>query len=275
MYRAASAVGLMLLLSACATSRSFTPVAEHKLRQASLDEVLAAHERYCNGLASLIASGELTVADLRAGRSHTIDVHLATRRGGQLYLKGSVAVVTAIELVSDGQRVWFRVPKKKKVWTGSATAAPPAGSSEKDETSDKEAAPYEALRPRDVTQALLPEPLAPAADESVVFEADETSFSLTLAKVAQGRGLVTRRVWLDRETLQLARARYYDQKGDLESEVRFLAWQGDGPRRISISRPAEGHSATFVFSKRRPNASIPDPAFVPVISDDYTVVEID
>jgi len=266
---------MALLLSGCATSHSFTPVAERKLRQATLDEVLGAHERYCSDQTSLIASGELTVADLRKGRSHTIDVHLATRRGGQLYLKGSVAVVTAIELVSDGQRVWFRVPKKKKVWTGSATAAPPAESSENDETGDKEATPYEALRPRDVTRALLPEPLAPAADESVVFDADETSFSLTLAKVDQGRGLARRRVWLDRETLQLARARYYDQKGDLESEVRFSAWQEDGPRRIKISRPAEGYAATFVFSKRRPNASVPDRAFVPVIPDDYTVVEID
>jgi outer membrane lipoprotein-sorting protein len=273
--RLSLAAGLVVLVAGCATSRSITRVAERKLRQASLEDVLAAHESYCNGLKSLSASGDLTVADLRAGRSHTIDVRLAARRGGQLYLKGSVAVVTAIELVSDGERVFFRVPKKKKVWTGKATASPPAESSQKDDAKDKEAAPYEALRPRDVTRALLPEPLSPTADEAIVFEADEQAFSLALVTLDQGRGRVRRRVWLDRETLRLSRSRHYDETGDLESEARFTAWQDDGPRRVSVSRPGEGYSASFIFSRQRQNATIPDQAFVPVIPDDHTVVEID
>jgi outer membrane lipoprotein-sorting protein len=275
-WRLCLAAGLIGWLTGCApVTRSITRVPKQELRHASLEEVLAAHESYCEGLKSLSAAGDLTVADLRAGRSHTIDVRLAARRDGQLYLKGSVAVVTVLELVSDGERAWFRIPRKKRVWTGSARAAAPTEPAAQGETTDDEAAPYEALRPYDLTAALLPERLAPAADDSLVFEADERTFSLALVKLEQGRGRVSRRVWLDRATLQLSRTRHYDASGDLVSETRFMAWKDGWPRRVSVTRADEGYVASFVFSKLRPNASVPDRAFEPVIPDDHTVAEID
>jgi hypothetical protein len=238
--------------------------------------VLDAHESYTTGLESFSASGDLTVSDRRAGKAHTIDVRVAARRGGRLYLKGSVAVVTAIELVSDGERVTFRVPRKKKVWTGAADATPPAeaGAGDSGEEED-ESAPYESLRPSDLLRALLPEPLVPTADQGVVLEADERSFSLALVQLEGGRGRVLRRVWLDRETLELSRARHFDETGDLESESRFVAWKDGWPQRVSISRPGEGFAASFVFTSFKPNANVPDKAFVPIIPDDYAVVEID
>ena len=56
------------------------------------------------------------------------------------------------EVVADGQRFWFQVPSRKTVWTGLSGAAHRADSDE---------APYYALRPSDVTSALLPEPFLP------------------------------------------------------------------------------------------------------------------
>lgn len=261
---------LGLATTACATSRSIPTSAWRSPRQATASEVLAAFDGYCNGLESLSASGELTVSDLRAGKARSAGVRIAARRGGRLYLKGSVAMVTALEVVSDGERFWFRLPSKKKIWTGPADSRPPI-----DDGEEEQEAPYRALRPRDVTQALLPEPLALGPGEVIVFEADPRAFSLALVSLEQGRGRARRRVWLDRETLRLARVRTYDEAGELESEVRFDAWQEGSPWRVTIGRPQEGYRASLILSKVQPNARVPDRAFVPRLPDGHALIEIE
>jgi hypothetical protein len=69
-----------------------------------------------------------------------VGVRFVAARGGRLYLKGSVLVVTALEVVSDGERFWFQVLSKKTVWTG------PNDAGNRAEGADK--APYYALRSR-------------------------------------------------------------------------------------------------------------------------------
>jgi outer membrane lipoprotein-sorting protein len=239
-----------------------TPV--RPLRTATPDEVLAAYEAYAKGNETLSASGDLEVRDLRAGRARKIGIRLVASRGGKLYLKGSVAVVTAMEVVADGQRFWFQVPSRQTVWTGLSGAAHRAESDD---------APYYALRPSDVTSALLPEPLAPGPGDAVLFEADRDSFGLALA--AQGaRETARRRVWLDRETLRPSRLRRYDERGELVSEVRIGAWQGETPRRVQIDRPAEGYEAVLDFDKVERNVPVPAQAFVPRTPAGYKIVEV-
>src|SRR5438445_12579470 len=214
-----------------ARPRTIPPVPARPLRVASLDEVLAAYEAYANGNETLSASGELEVRDLRAGRARKLGVRLVASRGGKLYLKGSIAVVTALEVVADGERFWFQVPSRKTVWTGKSGAGHRA---------EGDNAPYYALRPSDVNSALLPEPLLPGARDAVVFEADPESFSIALAPQG-GREVVRRRGWLDRETLRPIRLRLYDERGEVISEARLGGWQAGAPRRIQIDRPAEGY----------------------------------
>ena len=90
-------------------------------------------------------------------------------RGGRLYLKGSVAVVTALEVVADGERFWFQVPSQKTVWTGAAAAAAPRGRGD-------EQAPYYALRPADVTSPSCPSRWRPAPARPSLLEADRETF---------------------------------------------------------------------------------------------------
>jgi len=266
-----AAVALVTILGACVSApTTITKVPRKQLRQATLDEVLGAYDDYCRGLESLSGSGDLTVGDLRAGKARTVGVRLAASRGGRLYIKGSVAVVTAFEIVSDGVRFWFRLPTKNKVWTGPAQAPPPVEEGEEDEP-----APYKALRPGDLALALLPEPLAPTAEDALVLEADSHFFSLALLRLDGGRGLVRRRVWLERETLRLARTRYYDENGDLESESRVMAWKEGAPRRISITRPDDGYVATFILSKLKTNVPIPEQAFEPRIPEGDEIIEVE
>lgn len=263
---------LIALFAGCARERRI-PSAEIlpplPYRQAGLDEVLAAYESYARGLTSVSGSGDLGVSDLRKGRSRRIGVRVLAQRGGRLYLKGSVTVVTVLEVVSDGARFWFSVPSKKTVWTGPAQSARTA-----DESADTEA-PYRALRPQEVSRALLPEPLAPQPGDSLVFEAEPRSFSLTLVRSAGGRGVVRRRVSLSRDTLQLVRASHYNADGELESEARFASWSNGSPQRVTIFRPREGYEAAFALDKMETNVSVPDRLFAPRLPEGYSIVEVE
>jgi len=264
-WRAAALLLVLLLGAAClARPKTIPAVPARRLRAASPDEVLAAYEAYANGNETLSASGDLEVRDLRAGRARKLGVRLVASRGGKLYLKGSVAVVTAMEVVADGQRFWFQVPSRKTVWTGLSGAAHRA---------ESEDAPYYALRPSDVTSALLPEPLAPGPGDAVLFEADRDTFGLALAPRG-ARETARRRVWLDRETMRPSRLRRYDERGELVSEVQIGDWENGSPQRIQIDRPAEGYEAVFDLDNVERNVPVPAQAFVPRTPAGYKVVEV-
>jgi len=260
-------VCLGLALASCVRARAIPRVSLTPPRAASLDEVLAAYDGYCKRMQTLSASGDMDVRDLRAGKARKLDVRLVAARGGRLYLKGAVAVVTALEVVSDGARFWFQVPSKKTVWTGDAAEAAPSGAATED-------APYYALRPADVTQALLPEPFDPEGTETVLLEADRETFSLSLARLDGRRGHVRRRVWLDRQTLRPVRLSTYDERGDVRTEARLSGWTASGPQRVDIARPLDGYEAAFSFDRVESNVAVPERAFAPRTPPEYKVVEV-
>jgi outer membrane lipoprotein-sorting protein len=231
------------------------------------EEALAAYQAYCRSVESVSASGDLEVRDLRAGKTQRLGVRLVAGRGGRLYIKGSVAVVTALEVVADGRRFWVQVPSKKTVWTGPAESGPGADAG-------TEEAPYHALRPADVVEALVPEPLAPGDGEALVMEAEGTGVSLTLADLHQGRGRARRQVTVERGTLRPLRLRRFDARGELQAEVRLGDWRDGSPRRVSIVRPAEGYEAAFALEKVQRNVALPERAFVPRTPASYRVVEV-
>jgi outer membrane lipoprotein-sorting protein len=265
--KALAASVLLALAAACASARpGIAPMLRRSLRAATLDEVLTAYDQYCGGYDTLRASGDLDLRDLGSGKSQKLGIHVVAARGGRLYLKGSVAVVSALEVVSDGKQFWFQLPTKKKVWTGEASLSAPEAADEQ--------APYHVLRPADVTMALVPEPLAPGPGDSVVLEADAQNFSLTLARIVDGRGMARRRVWLSRETLQPSRLRVYDAHGDVSSDCALSAFQDGAPRSITIRRPAQGYEAAFTLQKVERNVSVPEKAFTGRVPEGFAVVEV-
>jgi outer membrane lipoprotein-sorting protein len=236
------------------------------LRAATLEEVVAAYDGYCKGIRSVSASGDLDVRDYRAGQGRRLGVRLVATRGGHLYLKASVAVMTALEVVADGERFWFQLPGKKTTWTGRSDVPPRV---------EDDQAPYYVLRPADLTSALLLEPLEPRATDMLVLEGDREAFSVTLSRGDGTRAVARRRIWLDRETLLPLRTRTYDERGDVLNEVRLGDWLGRAARRIVVSRPAQGYEAAFAFERVETNVSIPGRAFVPRIPQGYQIIEVD
>ncbi len=256
-----------LALAGCAGAPLTRPVAPlPPLRAASLEEVVAAYDAFCTGASTLSASGNLDVRDRRTGRSRSLGVRVVAARGGRLYLKGSIAVITALEVVSNGERFWFQVPSRHTVWTG-----PAAGEAREAEA---DSAPYYALRPSDVTAALLPEPLAPSPSDTLLLEGDREAFTVTTASLEGGRGLVRRRVSVARGTLLPARVRTYDGRGNIASDVTYAAWTEGRPRDVLIRRPQEGYEAEFRLDKVQANAPAPERAFAPRLPEGYKVVEV-
>lgn len=257
--------------SGCAWRARPIPVADLRpLRAATLAEVLQAHEDATKALATLSASGRLELFDRRGGRRRDFGARVLCGRGGRLYLKASVAVVTALEATSDGSTFWLSVPSRRKVWTGDATRPPRVDST------DAAGHDFDALRPSDLAAALLPEPLDPRPGEVLLFEGDREAFSLALgASDAEGRGRVRRRVFLDRETLHLLRARTYDAAGSLELETTFGDWRDGLPWRVGVARPDEGYEARLTFDQAKANRALPEQAFRPRLPPDWEVVELD
>ena len=255
-------------LSACVTHTIATPLAPLRSpRAATLEEVVSAYDGFCRGTSTLSAQGDFDVRDLRAGKARRIGVRVLAGRGGRLYLKGSVAVVTALEVVADGQRFWFRLPSKKTVWTGATDAM-------LDESAESEQAPYYALRPADLVSALLPEPLEPDADEAVVLDGDAQVFGLSVARLQDGRGAARRRVLLDRETLKPSLERTYDAAGLPVREVRYSDWREGSPHRVLVARPRQGYEAEFTFDKIETNVTLPERAFAERPAEGYRVIEV-
>jgi hypothetical protein len=233
------------------------------VRAASLEEALEAFEGYCRGISTLSASGDLDVRDHRAGQARKVGIRLVAGRGGRLYLKGSVAVVTALEVAADGERFWFQIPARKTVWTGRADGSPRA---------EDEQAPYYALRPADVVAALLPEPLAPRSEEVLLLDGDGEGLTLTVG--SRARGPARRAVRLERASLRPLGERRFDEGGDVAAVFTYGAWDGRFPRRIVVGRPAQGYEAEFSLDRVDLNAAVPDRAFVPRVPADYKVVEV-
>ena len=254
--------------AACVTRNLATPVVPLRpLRAATLEEVVAAYDGFCRGVSTLSATGDLDVRDLRGGRARRLGVRVLAGRGGRLYVKGSVAVVTALEVVADGQRFWLRLPSKKTVWTGSADAI-------LDPSAESEQAPYYALRPSDLVFALLPEPLELAPGEALVLDGDASTFGLSVARMEAGRGSARCRVLVDRETLKPSLVRTYDDLGLPLREVRYSDWREGSPRRVLVARPRQGYEAEFSLDKVETNVALPERAFAERPAEGYKVIEI-
>jgi hypothetical protein len=252
----------------CVTRTLATPAAPFRPpRAAGLEEVVAAYDGFCRKLTTFSASGDLDVRDLRHGKGRRVGVRVLAGRGGKLYVKGTVAVMTALEVVADGQRFWFRLPSKRTVWTGPAAAAVGEGASAED-------APYYALRPADLVSAFLPDPLALEEQEALILEGGRDAFAVTLARVGGREGTARRQVGLAAETLQPAWTRSYDGEGALLREVRYADWRDGAARHVTISRPREGYEAEFFLDSVETNLSLPERAFLERPADGYTVVDV-
>ena len=218
-------------------------------REASLEEVLAAYDLYCNGIETFKAAGEMELRNTRTGRVRRFRFDVAaSREGVRLEQRDGDA---GFVLVSADGAFALRSAADGRIWRGAAD----------EPLRSLRDIPLEALRPTDLASALVPAPLTAQPDEALFMEGERSHFALTLTRRRSGHAVARRQVFLERASLRLQRALSFDADGNLLSEVSWRRWRDGVPREILVTRPLDGTLARLELDRAAPNAPVPPGSF--------------
>jgi hypothetical protein len=218
-------------------------------REASLEEVLAAYDLYCDGIETFKAAGEMELRNTRTGRAHRFRFDLlASREGVRLEQRDAD---TGFVLVSDDGAFALQSRADGRTWRGAADEPLPSLSD----------IPLEALRPSDLATAFVPAALTAQSDEALFMEGERSRFALTLTRRRSGHGVAHRQVFLERASLRLQRVLSFDADGNLRSEVSWHRWRDGVPREILVTRPLDGTLARLELDRAAPNAPVAPGSF--------------
>ena len=218
-------------------------------REASLDEVLAAYDLYCDGIDTFKATGEMELRNTRTGRAGRLRFDLvASREGIRLEQRGGGP---GFVLVSRDGEFALQSAADGRHWRGAADEPLPS----------LRDFPLEALRPSDLSSAFVPSPLTAQPDEALFMEGERSRFAVTLTRRRSGHGVARRQVFLERASLRLQRTLSFDEEGNLRSEVSWRSWRDGVPREILVTRPLDGTLARLELDEAEPNAPVPPGSF--------------
>jgi hypothetical protein len=214
---------------------------------ATAPDLLARLERQRRAFSTLSATVELspTAGSVYSGvisQYHDVRAFILLQTPAEIRIQGQAPVVrtTIFDMASDGNefRVW--VPSKQKFIVGSTESSAPAKNS------------LENLRPQHILDALIP-PAGGSSDSPWYMNEERESgrvyYVLNFLRREAGGGDqldLTRKVWFDASTLDVARVQFYDAKGAPAEDVRYSGYQEYGgvhyPSHIELSRPVEDYS---------------------------------
>ena len=210
-----------------------------------------------SGFDTLSAAGDLEVRDLRAGKARTLGVRLVAARAVELYLKASVAMVTALEVIVRRTALLVPGPVAEDGVDRARRREP------RREPRDEQA-PYYALRARPTSSAaLLPEPLAPGPDEAPPARRRRPGFRALPGSPRPGPARSARRRVLARpRALQPSLDRQLRPAGDLRVGGPLLGLARRlAPAAGACAGPARATRPSFTFDEVEANVPVPERAF--------------
>ncbi len=251
------------------------PEAKAVVRDATREELLEKYNEIARSVKSVNATVELrpTAGSKYSGvieEYHEVKAFLLAQRPAQIRMIGQAPVIgkTVFDMASDGETFRVSIPSKNKFLVGSVAA---------ERVSEK---PIENLRPQHLLDALLWSEVR--KEESVLFEEfnDETARYYVLTVLRGGyRTEILRKIWFDRNDLQVSRLQTFGPKGALLSDVHVSDWQplaGDQeqsnaaaasarvsafPRAIRIERPHDDYRLDLQITKITLNEELPQERF--------------
>lgn len=259
------------LVSGCATSTktAVTPAkAPVPLRTASKAELVSRYNQLANSITSLNMSVtiRLTAGSTYTGtieQYHEINGFILAQKPSNIRVIGQVPVVgkNIFDMESNAELFHIFIPSKNQFLVGPANLERPS------------AKPIENLRPQHLLDAIFWQPIAAA--EPVLLEEvavpPSSFYVLTLVrtegeaptKAAAPGSLdwqIDRKLWFDRNNLDLARVDTYDSGGKAVSLVRFSGWDMFGsiryPRQILLDRPQNDYQLQLMITKLTANEPI-------------------
>jgi hypothetical protein len=231
-----------------------------------------------NQQAAKIKSLQATVdIDTSAGgvkKGHVTDYkeirgYVLARRPAMLHMIGLLPIVrtTAFDMVSNGEEFKLWIPPKNRFVVGRNDVP----------THDTDQ-PMESIRPQDIYDALLIQPIDPeheiavlANDEEILHDAKghrvlQDDYELiVIRKTGENAGVLSRKIVFSRTDLQPHRQYIYDEQARLVTDAKYANYKDyDGvsfPSRIEIFRPREEYDITLNMLKLEMNKALRDDQF--------------
>ena len=163
----------------------------------------------------------------------------------------------AFDMVSNGTRFRLHIPARNRFIEGANQLDKPAPNK------------LENLRPQHFLEALLPRPIDPATEETILEnltdEDDAAYILMTLSHGSDGQLILMRQFWFDRLKLQLVRQLIFDSAGDILTDARYNDWQRYDsvpfPKSIEINRPKDEYGVVMKIVKASINTRLTDLQF--------------
>jgi outer membrane lipoprotein-sorting protein len=190
---------------------------------------------------------------------HEVNGFLLAAKPANIRVIGQAPVVAKniFDMVSDGQSFHIYIPSKNEFIEGP------------DNLTRQASKPIENLRPQHLVDALLWEPIENRSP--VLFEeASEGAaryYILTVIRAASGENAtkesttgsseweISRKVWFDRTSLQIARVENFASGGKVASDVHYSNWlstaaSSNAPQAPSTATSAESAMATLTYPRQ-------------------------
>lgn len=207
--------------------------------------------------------------------------YILVRQPGELHMIGLMPVVRtrAFDMVSNGRDFKLYIPPKNRFYTGRNDAVAPGATG------------LTALRPQVMYDALLLNPIDSQQDIAVLESGsqkvedpkthksfDQPDYRLDIIRRGARGWYLERKIYFDRTDLQPRRQAFFNDKGDIVSDIRYDKWLPYDnvwfPSVIEISRPIEEYSITIGIVKLTMNAPLSNEQFTLVQPPDAQLIQL-
>lgn len=235
------AIAITALFAGASCSSRVTPdrvTPKKVLRVAEPSALLQALIERNRGINSVQARGELGYRFTYGTKGYRgADVRLAVIKPGKVYARGSASGVGDLFiLVSDGRKYWAEVPGDQEVYTGTLD---PTRSLEAIRSREEEPELWRTFNPEILSEALLLDDLSIYKHRYFAILPEFYIIAL-LDDTADGRLVLRRQIWIEREGLTVRRHQVFNPSGELMTEAYLYQYEMvDGvelPRLYRIER---------------------------------------
>lgn len=255
------------VLSGCLVRRRVVAApgkpANRPVLSANKDQLIQRIRAFSDGIQSFSMTADLTASVGQTFGGEVTDY--ATIRGYILYRRPQdiriigldpVIRTKAFDMLSTGSNFQLLIPAKNRLISGSNDVR---------ELSQNK---LENLRPAAFLVSLLV--LPPDSDDLTLLEDDtdemHAQYELLIVNRGGGQPFLTRSLYFDRYTLQIARQRTFDAAGQIVSDTRYADWKTfsgqNYPSNVDINRPLEGYSLQLGVDELKVNPELNSDQFI-------------